>query len=166
MGIKAGFNRARAKVNDDIAFNSKLLGGTVALLGGMIMIPFDFGATCAFGAAILAESYRDTKINPWTHSYYARDYNGTYAFDGKTYYLGKNQYAALRTLDYRIGVMETEFNQTPSAESRKKLNKKIQKLVDVQKDILRSKNISTTAPETVELTVDRSMTKKKTPSPN
>lgn len=143
--LRSAWNRA--KVNSPIkASNAVIMGGgsgaTTASL--LLLAPID-GGVSAFVFAILTGtgvasnsfvSYMMSDEDMYRHDEYK-----TISHNGEQYKVSYAQAEKYETLQWKISSLNQKHKDAPNAAKRKKFQKKAQKLLNYQEDIIDSKNV-------------------------
>ncbi|GEM_PF-2339541 len=170
LDLKGKFRRAKARIiyNDVVGWPAVLAVPGI-IVGVPLAFTVDGGATLMASTGVLFGSgmmlSRD-QMNECEE--YAK--KGYFQFDGKSYYTGERQGLKLIKLQTKIDGLKKSFNDAKTNKKRVKIEKKIQKLVDHQIDILKPANITTEKPvppppeKLKELNIKTSFSKK--PKPN
>ena len=161
--LKGKFRRVAAKTSRNDIFGTTGLTSVVGVIIGLPLVFLDGGITLGvsastFLACMFAMSEEEVEER--------KKAGGSFNFDGKTYYLGPNQWVKMSRLETKIAGLKQNFYDAETNKARSKIEKKIQKLVNHQIDILKSANITTVKPKPKppevlkDLKIDRSFSKK------
>ncbi len=156
MDLKGKFNRFKAKNRAPLSLVG-IGGGIPAVIVGCFTLPVDMGATMALGATSVFSGVRHGGA-----MYLPSDSESYYNFNGEEYPVNYSEWNTLRLIEGKVDRLTNKFNSSANAKERTRLNKKIQKMVDQQKDILKFKmpRGSTPLEELPQLKIDRNIHRK------